>query len=106
MKDVRRAGTVPLPGTGLCRVHRVSHRVGSFHTGNTDRGRHRQLPEQPSHAAIELPLYVPLLKLLDHSTTTRGLDASKTAGLPTTPTIYADVNRLLERIPKPTGVVS
>ncbi|KAG3089267.1 hypothetical protein PI124_g17558 [Phytophthora idaei] len=64
------------------------------------------LPEQSSHAAIELSPDVPLLEMLNHQTTPRGLDAPKASGLDSPSTIYAHVNRVLERTARPAGVVA
>ncbi|EGZ26488.1 hypothetical protein PHYSODRAFT_485789 [Phytophthora sojae] len=64
------------------------------------------LPERPSQVAVELSPDVPLLEMLDHPITTLGLAAPTSAGLDTTPTIYTHVNRVLDRISKPAGVVA
>ncbi|OWZ09189.1 RxLR effector protein [Phytophthora megakarya] len=63
------------------------------------------LPEVPSHAAIDLAPEVPLVNMLDNPTTSRGVEAPTTAGLDTTTTIYAHINRVLDRISKQAGVV-
>ncbi|OWZ14843.1 LOW QUALITY PROTEIN: hypothetical protein PHMEG_00011602 [Phytophthora megakarya] len=64
------------------------------------------LPELPSHATIDLAPDAPLLDMMDHPTTTRGLEAPTIAELDTIPTVYAHLNRVLDRISKRAGVVA
>ncbi|OWZ15428.1 hypothetical protein PHMEG_00010931 [Phytophthora megakarya] len=64
------------------------------------------LAELRSHVTIDLSPDVPLLDMLDHPTTTRGLEAPTVARLDTTPTIYAHISRVLDRISKQAGVVA
>lgn len=62
------------------------------------------LPDVHVQGAIALSPAVPLLDMLDHPTDTTGLGARTPAGSEKTPTIYAHVNRVLDRIAVAAGV--